>query len=154
MDAALRQTTSLNFMGGLVSGKTFVAGVYTWMTNVYFASDIYLEGTATDVFIFQTTKDLIVGSGAKVILQGGALASNVVWQIAGYADVGTTAHLEGTMLVKTYAAFKTGSSINGRILSQTAVTLDSTTVDSTSVNPMLSPAAPPPLPASPPASPP
>ena len=32
------------------------------------------------------------------------------------------------LLVKTYAAFKTGSSLNGRILAQTTATLDSATI--------------------------
>jgi hypothetical protein len=128
LDAALRATNYLNYMSGLISGKTLTKGVYSWGSSVYITSDIYLEGTDMDVFIFQTTHNLIVGSGAKVILQGGVLASNIFWQIAGVADVGTTAHLEGTMLVKTSAAFKTGSSLNGRILGQTGVTLDQSTI--------------------------
>ena len=47
---------------------------------------------------------------------------------AGYIDAGTTSHLEGVLLVKTKAVFKTGSSLNGRILSQTACTLDKATI--------------------------
>ena len=43
-------------------------------------------------------------------------------------DAETTSHLEGLFLVKTHAAFKTGSSLNGRILAQTACTLDTATI--------------------------
>ena len=55
-------------------------------------------------------------------------ASNIVWQLAGYLEAGKSSHLEGTFLVKTHAVFKTGSSLNGRILAQTAATLDSATI--------------------------
>jgi hypothetical protein len=36
--------------------------------------------------------------------------------------------LEGVLLVQTKAVFKTGSSLNGRVLAQSAVTLDTTTI--------------------------
>ena len=45
--------------------------------------------------------------------------ANIVWVMAGYLDVGTHAHFEGICLVKTRAIFQTGSSLNGRILTQT-----------------------------------
>jgi hypothetical protein len=48
--------------------------------------------------------------------------------VAGFVDAGTTSHLEGIFLVKTKAVFKTGSSLNGRILAQTACTLDTATI--------------------------
>jgi hypothetical protein len=48
--------------------------------------------------------------------------------VAGFLDAGTTSHLEGIFLVKTKAVFKTGSSLNGRILAQTACTLDTATI--------------------------
>jgi hypothetical protein len=70
----------------------------------------------------------MVGSGARVVLVGGVSASNVVWQVAGFLEVNTGAHLEGIFLVKTQVVFMTGASINGRILTQTAVTLDQVTV--------------------------
>jgi hypothetical protein len=43
-------------------------------------------------------------------------------------DLGTTAHFEGVVLSKTSIAVKTGASINGRLLAQTAVVLDANTV--------------------------
>ena len=131
--AAMRTTSIpsaqfLNYKGGLIEGQTFTKGVYTWKTNVEFTSEITISGTATDVFIFQTTKDLVVGSGAEIKLEGAALAKNIFWQVAGKVEVGTTAHVKGIFLVKTHATFKTGSSLNGRVLSQTAVNLQSATV--------------------------
>jgi hypothetical protein len=120
--------SSLNLYDGLISGKTFYKGVYTWDRDVTFASDIYLTGTSSDIFIFQTTGNMVAGSGAKIVLGGGLKSANIIWQIAGYLEANTGSHLEGIYLVLNAAVFKTGSSINGRILSQKAVTLDQVTV--------------------------
>ena len=47
-------------------------------------------------------------------------------QVAGGAgvEIGTTAHMVGTILAKTAIHLRTGASLNGRALAQTAVTLD------------------------------
>jgi len=136
-DAAGRTVAAanLNVMDGLITGATLTAGVYEWGGDIAFSANIYIKGTPDDLFIFKSSGNVIVGSGASVVLvadstgSGGApLASNIVWQVAGHVDAGTTSHLEGIFLIKTAAAFKTGSSLNGRILAQTAVTLDSVTV--------------------------
>jgi hypothetical protein len=124
---------NLNVMAGLITGATFTAGVYEWGGDIAFSANIYIKGTPDDLFIFKSSGNVIAGSGASVVLvaegSGGApLASNIVWQVAGHVDAGTTSHLEGIFLIKTAAAFNTGSSLNGRILAQTAVTLDSVTV--------------------------
>ena len=50
------------------------------------------------------------------------------WQVAGFVDLGTTAHLEGTVLSQTSISLRTGASVNGRLLAQTAVDLDGATV--------------------------
>jgi hypothetical protein len=118
----------LNLLDGLIGGATLEKGVYTFGSNIAINSDIYFDGTADDVFILQTTGNLVLASGAKVILEGGVLPENIFWAVAGFVDVGTTAHLEGVLLVQTKAVFKTGSSLNGRVLAQSAVTLDTTTI--------------------------
>jgi hypothetical protein len=63
-----------------------------------------------------------------VTLTGGAQAKNVFWQTAGATTIGTTAHFEGTILSKTMIAMKTHASINGRLLAQTAATLQMNSV--------------------------
>jgi uncharacterized protein (DUF2062 family) len=67
-------------------------------------------------------------SAKNVTLTGGAQAKNVFWQSAGGVAIGTHAHFEGTILARTLIAMKTGASINGRLLAQTAVTLQMNTV--------------------------
>jgi len=133
-DAASRATTDaakLNIGAGIVTGQTFTAGVYEWGSDVSFTgtgNGITIHGSASDIFIFKTSGNVIASNGAHVFLTGGAVASNIFWQVAGFVDAGTTSHLEGIFLVKTHAAFKTGSSLNGRIFAQTAVTLDGATI--------------------------
>jgi hypothetical protein len=130
--AAAAQPTSganLNLGGSAgIGGMTLTPGVYTFDVNILINADVTLSGGPTDIFIMQTTGFLDVANGKKVILQGGAKAYNIFWQVAGHVRVGTTAHMEGVLLVKTKADFQTGSSLNGRVLAQTAVTLDQTTI--------------------------
>ena len=62
----------------------------------------------------------------KVLLSGGAQAKNIFWQVGGGAGVelGTTSHMEGILLAKTAIHLRTGASLHGKALAQTAVTLD------------------------------
>ena len=62
-------------------------------------------------------------NATRVTLVGGALPKNIFWQVAGAVTLGTTAHFEGVILAKTMIAVNTGASVNGRLLAQTAVTL-------------------------------
>ena len=127
-DAAGRAAGVTELGAGDISGLTIVPGVYKWSTGVLIASDVTLSGGANDVWIFQIAQDITVANGKKVILSGGAQAKNIFWQVAGQAILGTTSHFEGIILSKTAIPLQTGASVNGRLLAQTAVTLDSNVV--------------------------
>ena len=113
---------------GNIGGKTLVPGLYKWSTTVLVPSSMTISGSATDVWIFQISKDLTVSNAVNVTLSGGALAKNIFWQVAGIATMGATSHFEGNILCKTGITFKTGASMNGRALAQTAVVLDANTI--------------------------
>ena len=115
---------------GNLSGRTLAPGLYKWGTGVLITTDVTLAGASDAVWIFQIAGNLTVGSGAQVLLSGGAQANNIFWQVSGGAgvEIGTTAHVEGTLLAAKAIHLRTGSSLNGRALSQTAVTLDQNTV--------------------------
>jgi Ice-binding-like len=115
---------------GDISGKTLVPGLYKWSSGVVINTDVTLSGGANDVWIFQIAQNLTVANGIKVILAGGAQAKNVFWQDGGSVGVaiGTTAHIEGTILAAKAITLATGSVVTGRLLAQSAVTLDATTV--------------------------
>jgi hypothetical protein len=128
-DAAGR--TSPNFVNlgaGLIGGLTLVPGLYKWDTGVSIPTNVTLSGGPNDVWIFQISGNLIQASATRMILQGGALPRNIFWQTSGGASIGTTAHAEGVILSKTKIAMKTGASANGRLLAQTAVTLEQNAV--------------------------
>ena len=123
-DAAGRTLPDFTNLGaGEIGGRTLSPGLYKWGTSVSISNDVTLNGGPDDVWIFQIAGTLNEASAKNVILTGGAQAKNVFWQTAGAVSIGTTAHFEGTILSKTMVAMKTKASINGRLLAQTAVTL-------------------------------
>lgn len=127
-DAASRAPKTTELGAGNIGGLTLTPGVYKWSTGLLVPTNVNLAGSATDVWIFQIAKDLTVSNGVKITLTGGALPKNVFWQVSGFAELGTTAHLEGIVLAQTAIRLRTGASVTGRLLAQTAVELDNSTV--------------------------
>jgi hypothetical protein len=119
---------ALNLGAGEIGGLTLTPGLYKWTSNLSISTDVTLNGGPNDVWIFQVAGTLKQASAKRVILTGGAQAKNIIWQSAGAVTIGTTAHFEGTILAKTMIAMNTGASINGRLLAQTAVTLQKNAV--------------------------
>jgi hypothetical protein len=127
-DAAGRAAKFNNIGAGNLTGLTLVPGVYKWSSNVTIPADLTLNGSSRDVWIFQISGTHGIAPNQNIILMGGALAKNIFWQVAGNVTLGTTSHFEGIILSKTLVALNTGASINGRLLAQTAVTLQKSTV--------------------------
>jgi len=124
-DAAGRSIPDSTELGaGEIGGLTLVPGLYKWGSGVSISTSVTLSGGPNDVWIFQVAGTLKQASATSVILEGGALAKNIFWQAAGVVSIGTTAHFEGVVLAKTMIAVKTGASANGRLLAQTAITLE------------------------------
>jgi ice-binding like protein len=128
-DAAGRPTPGfLNLGDGGIGGRTLVPGLYNWTSTVTIPADVTIAGGAEDVWIFQISGDLTMAAAQRMTLSGGAQAKNIVWQVAGEVDFGATSHAEGIVLSKTAIHLGTGATINGRLLAQTAVSIESTTV--------------------------
>ena len=123
-DAAGRLSPDFTELGaGEIGGLTLAPGLYKWATALLITTDVTLSGGPDDVWIFQVAGTLNQANATRVTLAGGALAKNIFWQVAGAVTVGTNAHFEGVVLGKTMIAVNTGTSVNGRLLAQTAVTL-------------------------------
>ena len=123
-DAAGRLYPDVTELGaGEIGGLTLAPGLYKWGTGVLITTDVTLSGGPNDVWIFQVAGTLNQANATRVTLAGGALPKNIFWQVAGAVTLGTTAHFEGVVLAKTMIAVNTGASVNGRLLAQTAVTL-------------------------------
>jgi len=114
---------------GDLTGQTLTRGLYKWSTGVLVsAGGVTISGTASDVWIFQIAQGLTLANGATITLQGGAQASNIFWQVAGIATLGTSSDFKGIVLCQTSIVMQTGAAFDGRALAQTAVTLDATNV--------------------------
>jgi hypothetical protein len=141
-DAAGRETDATRYdlgagtlggtLGGAFGGLTnpLTAGVYTFETSVTIAGDIFFDGDADAdaVFILRMTGSFKQYANTTMTLTGGAQAKNIFWQVDGAVGVEVGAHLEGIVLAKTTALFKTGSSLNGRVLAQMACDLEMATI--------------------------
>jgi hypothetical protein len=133
-DAAGRTLPDATELGtaGEIGGLTIYPGLYKWGTSVTISTDVTLSGSSTDVWIFQIAGDLSIASGGsvpagiKVILAGGAQASNIFWQVGGLtgATLGTYSTFNGNLLTAKQIVIQTGAVLNGRALAQTQVTLD------------------------------
>ncbi len=126
--AGLTPTFPTNLHSGNLGGKTLAPGVYKWTTAVIIPGNVTLSGDANAVWVFQIAGTLNIASAKKVILSGGALAKNVFWVVAKASTLGTYSTFNGTILDKTNIALKTGATLYGRALAQTAVTLEANTV--------------------------
>ena len=123
-DAAGRLYPDVTELGaGEIGGLTLQPGLYKWGTGLLITTDVTLAGGPNDVWILQVAGTLNQGNATRVTLAGGARAKNIFWQVAGAVTIGTTAHFEGVVLAKTMIAVNTGASVTGRLLAQTAVTL-------------------------------
>ncbi len=128
-DAAGRGSPDFANLGdGAIGGLTLAPGLYKWTSSVTIPSNVTLAGASDDVWIFQVTGDLLLSAAQRMTLSGGAQAKNIVWQVAGFVDLGAESHAEGILLSKTAINMAAGASINGRLFAQTAVTIASSTV--------------------------
>jgi hypothetical protein len=121
-----------NLGKGDISGEILTPGVYTFDVDISINADISLLGGPNDVFILQTTGNLMQADDTHVILEGGAQAYNIFWQVAGHVSVGTASVMKGVLLVKTDVLFMTGSSLDGRVLAQTACNIQMATITESS----------------------
>lgn len=127
-DAAGRAPDTTELGAGNIGGMTLPPGVYKWGTGLLIPTDVALNGSGTSVWIFQIAQDLTVSDGSRVTLSGGALPKNVFWQVSGLVTIGAASHLEGVVLTETSATLRTGASIHGRMLAQTAINISGSTI--------------------------
>ncbi len=118
-------TTLGNVAGSpLVLGDNwFTPGVYTSTTSLLLAGDVTLDGQgdANAVFVFQSASSLTTvdgapspGAHARILLTNGTKASNVWWQVASSATLGSYTEFQGNVLAGFDITMKTGSTACGR----------------------------------------
>ena len=131
-DAAGRTSTDIVTLSGNIGGLTLTPGLYKSTSSLAISSgDLTFDakGNANAVFIIQIASSLTTTSGCKVILSGGALASNIFWQVGSSATFGTTSVFKGTVMAMQSITFNTGATLDGRGLARTgAVTMAGNTI--------------------------
>ena len=118
-------------LAGNLNGQTLAPGVYKWGTGLSVTNSIILDGGGEDcaAFVFQIAGDLTIANNTKIILQNGAKADNIYWVVAGAgAMLGTDVDFSGNILSQTLISVNTRSTVNGRLLAQSAVTLNANAI--------------------------
>jgi uncharacterized protein (TIGR03437 family) len=122
----------INLGAGNITGLNLVPGLYKWGTDVLIsAAGVTLTGGPNSVWVFQIAGDLNVASTAHITLAGGASANNIFWLVGSSnfgATLGTYSVMYGTILSTKQVIENTGSTLVGRALAQTQVTLQSTSI--------------------------
>jgi hypothetical protein len=106
----------------------FCTNIQTTLTHKNTRDSLSHLSSGAGVYIIQVRGYLAMTGGFKMILDDGAKAKDIFWQVTGYVSVGAKSHMEGTILTATAATFVTGSTLNGRIYAQTAVALQMATI--------------------------
>jgi hypothetical protein len=103
-----------------IGGLTFKPGLFRANSTLLITGNVYLSGAG--VYIFQVGTGLNVGANVHIILENGATASNVFWQVGTAAIFGSNIVFAGTVMAGSGITMTTGTTLNGRALANTAVT--------------------------------
>lgn len=111
------------------TGYTLAPGVYNSGSTMGITGALTLNGSATDVWVFQAGSTLTTAAASSIVLTGGAQACNVFWQVGSSATLGTTTAFKGNILAFSSITDNGGSTIAGRLLARNgAVSLNDTDV--------------------------
>jgi len=118
-------------VSGDLGGQTLVAGVYRSTSSLSLTGTLTLNGAgnADAVFILQAGSTFVAASASRIVLENGAQACHVYWQVGSSATLGTDSQFSGSLLALTSITLNTGAQVTGRLLAQNgAVTLDTNVI--------------------------
>lgn len=131
-NALSRTCSDMVTLSGNIGGLTLTPGLYKSTSSLALSSGnltFDAKGNASAVFIIQIASALTVTSGRQVILAGGAVASNIFWQVGSSATFGTTCVFQGTVMVMQSITLDTGATLDGMALASTGgVTMAGNTI--------------------------
>ncbi len=117
--SGMGRTHCSTLVAGNLGGKTLGPGLYHSSSSLSISSgDLTLSahGHSQAVFIFQMVSKFSTTSGRKVILAGGAQASNIFWIVGSSATLGTHSVVYGNILAHKSISLATGAVLHGRAL--------------------------------------
>lgn len=103
----------------------FTTGVYESGTSIFISNDLTLdaEGDPTATFVFQSASTVGTANNTRILLVGGAKASNVYWQVGSSATLGAGTIWNGNILAAASITMQNGTDSCGRLLA--GATIDS-----------------------------
>ncbi|MEP7125213.1 MAG: ice-binding family protein [Byssovorax sp.] len=111
-----------------IAAKTFLPGLYKQPSAVALSTGVCTldaQGNPAAVFIFQIGTAFGMAASTKILLIGGAKATNVYWVVGAAVTLGANATLEGTVLTVNSITLGASVTVDGRLLaSGPTVTLD------------------------------
>jgi hypothetical protein len=126
-DAAGRSVNKITLTDGQnIGGLTLAPGLYWSATSLQITGDLTLDagGDSSSVWIFQMGSTLTTAAGgagdphSRVILAGGARATNVFWKVGSSATLGTYSIFKGTIMAQASITMDTDSLMEGRALAR------------------------------------
>ena len=113
-----------------LSEVTLMPGVYCTsygsMSLSYGTATLDAQGDSNGVWIFQTPTTLLTAPNTMFVLQNGAQAKNVFWQVGSSATLGYSSTFVGTILAYASISVDRDAIIDGRMLAGAAVTFAGT----------------------------
>ncbi|HUX89191.1 MAG TPA: ice-binding family protein [Gallionellaceae bacterium] len=103
---------------GCAGNATLPPGVYISATgsSIGVSGTLTLNGSATDVWVFQAPSAVTTAIGSTILLTGGAKASNVWWYVGSSASLGGSTTFNGNILASASISMGTLATSCGRLL--------------------------------------
>ena len=131
-NSAAGRTVGPITVAGNIGGMTLPAGLYKSTSGLEISSgDLTLDakGNPNAIWVFQIATTLTTSAGRKVMLSGGAKATNIFWQVGTSTTLGSSSVFKGTIMADQSITMNTGASLEGRAFARiAAVTLNGNTI--------------------------
>jgi hypothetical protein len=112
-----------------IGGKKLKPGVYKFTGDLSITTDFSVEGDEKAIWVFKVPGHLKVSDAVKMVLNGGAKASNIFWQVSGSAVLEPTSEISGNILAQQFIELRNKSVLNGRAFAKNGyVSLNQATV--------------------------
>lgn len=122
------QARTPTIIAAALDGQSLSAGVYKSAGGTFTLAQagggtLTLNGSATDVFVFQTATTLTTGAGGVpvITLTGGALPSNVYWAVGSSATInsGNAGTFKGNIIAQVSITDTLGGDVKGSLIALT-----------------------------------
>ena len=118
-DAAGRMNPIALSAGENLGGLTLTPGLYQSPSSLGITTgNLTFDGQANTsaIFIIQMGSTFTMGTGNQIVLENGAQAANIFWQVGSSATIGGDAVFQGNILAFTLISLNTSAVVHGRLL--------------------------------------